>query len=105
MQRPLAPEKVIASLNHYLTHKGTQITRANAEERMLAKLTRSLTDDIAPLLSADVVYRDAEAHEAFERVWFRLIARLSGEAWRRSEAVIEALRTTSIPNLLRNPKI
>lgn len=83
----------------------TQITRANAEERMLAKLTRSLTDDIAPLLSADVVYRGAEAQEAFERVWFRLIARLSGEAWHRSVPVIEELRATSIPNLLRNPKV
>lgn len=104
-QLPLAPEKVIASFDHYLTHEGTQITRANAEERMLAKLTRSLTDDIAPLLSTDVVYRDAEAQEAFERVWFRLIARLSGEAWHRSEQVIEELRATSIPTLLRNPKI
>lgn len=104
-QLPLDPEKVIACFDHYLTHEGTQITRANAEERMLAKLTRSLTDDITPLLSADVVYRDAEAQEAFERVWFRLISRLSGEAWHRSEPVIEELRTTSIPNLLRDPTI
>jgi predicted nucleotidyltransferase component of viral defense system len=104
-QMPLDLEKIIASFDHYLTHEGTQITRANAEERMLAKLTRSLTDDIAPLLSADVVYRDAEAQEAFDRVWFRLIARLSGEAWHRSEPVIEELRATSIPNLLRNPTI
>ena len=104
-QLPLAPEKVIASFEHYLTHEGTQITRANAEERVLAKLTRSLTDDIAPLLSADVVYRDTEAQEAFERVWFRLIARLSGEAWHQSEPVIEELRATSIPNLLRNPSV
>jgi len=64
-----------------------------------------LTDDIAPLLSADVVYGDEEAREAFERVWFRLIARLSGEAWHRSEPVIEELRATSIPNLLHNPNI
>ncbi len=47
-------------------------------------------------------HRDAEAQEAFERVWFRLIARLSGAAWHRSEQVIEELRATSIPNLLRN---
>jgi len=104
-QLPLAPEKVVASFDHYLTHEGTKITRANAEERMFAKLTRSLTDDIAPLLSADVVYGDEEAREAFERVWFRLIARLSGEAWPRSEPIIEELRATSIPNLLHNPNI
>ena len=41
----------------------------------------------------------------FERVWSRLIARLSGEAWHLSEQVIEELRATSIPNLLRNPTI
>lgn len=55
-------------IDHYLALEGTQITRANAEERMLAKLTRDLTDDVAPLLSAGVVYGDAEAQEAFERV-------------------------------------
>ena len=47
----------------------------------LAKLTQSLTDDIAPLLGADVVYGAPEAQSAFERVWFRLIARLHGDAW------------------------
>lgn len=72
---------------------------------MLAKLTRSLTDDIAPLVSADVVYRDAEAQEAFERVWFRLIARLSGEAWQQSAQVIEELRATGFPSLLRNARV
>ena len=72
--------QVIAAFDHYLAHEGHQITRANAEERMLSKLTRSLTDDIAPLLAADVVYGDAEAQAAFERVWFHLIARLTGRA-------------------------
>ncbi len=104
-QLSLDPQKVIASFDHYLMHEGTQITRANAEERMLAKLTRSLTDDITPLLSADVIYRDTEAQEAFERVWFRLIARLRGDAWHRSEPVIEELRATAFPNLLRNASV
>jgi hypothetical protein len=72
---------------------------------MLAKLTRSLTDDITPLLPADVVYRDTEAQEAFERVWFRLIARLSGDAWHRSEPVIQELRATAFPDLLRNASV
>ena len=101
-QLPLDPEKVVTCFHHYLAHEGTQITRANAEQRMLAKLTRNLTDDIAPLLSAGVISGDAEAREAFERVWFQLIARLSGTAWDRSEQVIEELRATSIPNLLRS---
>jgi hypothetical protein len=63
------------------------------------------TDDITPLLSADVVYRDTEAQEAFERVWFRLIARLNGASWHRTEPVIEELRATAFPSLLRNASV
>ena len=50
-QLSLNEEHVVATFGHYLKHEGHQITRANAEERMLGKLTRSLTDDIAPLLA------------------------------------------------------
>ena len=93
--------KVIAAFHHYLAHEGAQISRANAEERMLDKLTRSLTDDIRPMLAADVVYGDDDALEAFERVWFNLIVGVKGEAWHKSETVIEEFRATSFPNLLR----
>ena len=72
---------------------------------MLAKLTRSLTDDIAPLLSAGVVYGHADAELAFGRVWFRLIARLNGAVWHRSDSVIAELRASSFPNLLRDPNV
>ena len=72
---------------------------------MLAKLTRSLSDDIVPLLAADVVYGAAEAQTAFERVWFRLIVQLDGAPWHRSEPVIEELRATSLPTLLRSPSV
>ena len=104
VQLSLDPMKIVASLDHYLAHDGIQITRANAEERMLAKLTRSLTDDIAPLLAADVVYGAAEAQAAFERVWFRLITRLSGARWHRSDSVIEELRATTMSRLLRDAR-
>lgn len=94
------------TLDHYIDD---QLSRGRSHfakaEALKATLTRSLTDDIAPLLSADVTYGDAEAQEAFERVWFRLIARLSGAAWPGSERVIEEFRATSIPNLLRNAKV
>ena len=69
---------------------------------MLDKLTRSLTDDIRPMLAADIVYGDDEALEAFERVWFGLIVRLNGEAWHKSEAVIDEFRSTLLPKLLRS---
>lgn len=92
--------RVVATFHHYLAHEGHQITRANAQERMLAKLTRSLTDDIAPLLAAGVNYAPAEAQRAFERVWLQLIALLHGAPWQHSEAVIQELRETSYPTLL-----
>ncbi len=101
LQLSLNAGQVIAAFDHYLAHAGHQISRANAEERMLSKLTRSLVDDIAPLLAADVVDGDAQAQTAFERVWFHLIARLTGEPWHRSEPVIDELRATSFPELLR----
>ena len=54
------------------------------------------------MLAADVVYGDDDALEAFERVWFGLIAGLHGEQWHKSEAVINEFRSTSLPKLLRS---
>ncbi len=105
LQLSMNAEKVVATFGHYLRHEGHQITRANAEERMLGKLARSLTDDIAPLLAAGIVYGAAEAQTAFERVWFRLIVQLDGAPWHRSELVIEELRGTSFPTLLRSSNV
>jgi predicted nucleotidyltransferase component of viral defense system len=105
LQLHLDPERLVACFGRYLAHEGHPITRAMAEERMLAKLTQSLNDDIAPLLAADVVYGAAEAQSAFERVWFGLITRLHGDAWHRTEAVIAELRASSYPELLRDPSV
>lgn len=99
-QLPLAPEKVIACFDHYLTLEGRPITRAMAEQRMLEKLTRSLTEDVAPMLPASVRWSDADAIQAFERVWAELIARISGDRWKLSDAVIEELRAKRYPALL-----
>ena len=46
--------KILACFDHYLAHEGNPITRANAEQRMLQKLERSLTEDIVPLLPPGV---------------------------------------------------
>lgn len=40
--------KLLASFDHYLALEGKTITRAMAEQRMLEKLARNLTEDIAP---------------------------------------------------------
>ena len=45
--------------------EGMPISRAEAEERMLKKLTRSLTEDIEPLLPAGVRFDEPIAIEAF----------------------------------------
>ena len=76
------------------------ITRAMAEQRMLEKLTRSLIEDIAPLLPAGVRFNDDDAMQAFERVWRELIVRIKGDGWKLTGKVLEELRTKKYPGLL-----
>lgn len=82
------------------------ITRAMAEERILEKLTRSLTEGIAPALPASVRCSGEDAIQAFERVWVELIARISGDRWKLYDVVIEELRAKRYPSLMmpRNRK-
>ena len=72
-------DKLLASFDHYLALEGKAITRAMAEQRMLEKLTRNLTEDIEPLLPAGIRFDEADALRAFERVWTELVARLKGD--------------------------
>lgn len=99
-QLGLDPGRVIAAFEHYLAQEETVITRAQAEQRMLEKLTRSLTEDIAPLLPAGVRFDDADAIRAFERVWRGLIARIKGDPWKLTEKALEELRAGPYPGLL-----
>lgn len=96
----LDEDKIIASLHHYLQLDGKPISRAVAEQRMLQKLTRSLTEDITPLLPAGIRYNDTDAQQAFEQVWNRLIARINGEPWKLSSKLIDELRQSRYPGLL-----
>jgi predicted nucleotidyltransferase component of viral defense system len=98
-QLGLDRDKVVTCLNHYLALEEHPISRAEAEERMLKKLTRSLTEDIEPLLPVGVRFDEAVAIEAFNDVWSTLIARLRGDAWRLSADVVAQLRT-KYPGLL-----
>jgi predicted nucleotidyltransferase component of viral defense system len=99
-QLTLAPEKVIACFDHYLALEGKPITRAIAEQRMLEKLARSLTEDITPLLPVGIQFGESDAIHAFERVWIELIARMGGEGWKLAESVLEELRVKRFPGLL-----
>ncbi len=59
---------------------------------MLKKLTRSLTEDIEPLLPVGVRFDETVAIEAFNDVWSTPIARLGGDAWRLTADVVAQLR-------------
>lgn len=99
-QLALDADKLVASFEHYLALEGKPITRAMAEQRMLEKLTRSLTEDIAPLLPAGVRFNDDDAVNAFERVWTDLIVRLKGDAWKLTDKAVAELRGKGYPKLL-----
>ena len=99
-QLEMDPDKLIKCFDHYLALEGHAITRAMAEQRMLQKLTRSLTEDIGPLLPAGVRFNDDDAMQAFERVWTDLIARIKGDAWKLTDKVLEELREKKYPGLL-----
>ncbi len=99
-QLAMDPDKLIACFNHYLALEGKPITRAIAEQRMLEKLTRSLIEDIAPLLPVGVRFSDDDATQAFERIWTDLIIRLKGDPWKLTEQALEALRAKKFPGLL-----
>ena len=66
---------------------------------MLKKLTRSLTEDIEPLLPVGVRFDETVAIDAFNDVWSTLIARLRGDAWRLTADVVAQLRA-KYPRLL-----
>lgn len=100
-QLSMDPDKLIACFVHYLSLEGKPISRANAEQRMLEKLRRSLTEDIAPLLPAGVQFNDDDAMDAFNNVWTELVARIKGDPWKLSAQVIDELRKEKMPNLLR----
>jgi hypothetical protein len=73
----------------------TPITRAQAEERMFAKLAAPrFMADIRPLLSPDQAeaLTDAAIREAFARVFRGLIELMPGGAWARTGEMIEQYR-------------
>ena len=78
----------------YLADDDEQVTRAQAEERMLAKLARSnLLLDLRPLLSADSAMRinDDATDDAVRAIFERLIAEIPGEPWARTPEAKERL--------------
>ena len=104
-QLAMSPEKLISCFDHYLKLEGKPITRAIAEQRMLEKLTRSLTEDIVPLLAAGGHFNDDDAIDAFETVWAELVVKIKGDTWKLTDQAIEELRQKKYPNLLKKQKL
>jgi len=94
-------DRLVECFDHYLALSETPISRAAAEQRMLAKLQRSLIEDVTPLLPAGVTFTGAEALCAFEQVWKDLIVRIQGAPWRLTDQTIGQLRENGFPDLLR----
>ena len=103
-QLALNQGELIACFNHYLALEGKPISRAIAEQRMLEKLGRSLTEDIAPLLPAGVQFNDQDAIQAFAKVWRELITLIPGVAWKLTDNVLSGLRVKKYPGLLLPPE-
>jgi predicted nucleotidyltransferase component of viral defense system len=99
-QVSLDPDKLIACFEHYLKLEGHPISRAEAEQRMLEKLTRSMTEDVDPLLPAGVRFSEADAINAFSQVWKELVVRIKGDAWKLTDQAIGELREKKYPKLL-----
>jgi len=90
--KDLNAARVVACLQQYLAASGQAISRAQAEQRMFAKLARAgFMADVRPLLAADEAERldEAAAKAAFRAVFSAFIKRFPGAAWARTAEMAE----------------
>lgn len=87
---PLDNRRIVECLGLYIERGGTPISRAQAEERMFAKLAAPrFMADIRPLLSpdrAELLTEDA-IRRAFVAVFMRLISIMPGASWVKTSAM------------------
>jgi Nucleotidyl transferase AbiEii toxin, Type IV TA system len=84
--------RVVECFGQYLQRSEVRISRAEAEQRMFAKLSNpGFLADMRPLLAAPEAERlTGDAMEAaFGKVFNRLVVLLPGEPWVRSEEMKE----------------
>lgn len=84
--------RTVACFGQYLAASGHAISRAQAEERMFAKLENAaFLADVRPLLAADEAERfDATAaRAAFEAVFSNFVKRIPGNAWAQTREMAE----------------
>ena len=85
-------DRIVEMLGYYLDLSGLTISRAQAQERMFAKLANPrFLLDMRPLLRADQVEALTEEStvESFRHVFTTLVDRLPGEPWGRTPAMKE----------------
>jgi len=76
----VSPERIVQVFARYMDEGGGRVTRAMFEQNLTAKRKDpTFTADMTPLLAHGQQWN---FHEAFERVWSRLIARLPGAPWK-----------------------
>ena len=88
----LDADRIVAMFERYLDLSGQAISRAQAQERMFAKLANPrFLLDMRPLLRADQVeaLTEESTAESYRRVLTTLIDRLPGEPWGRTPAMKE----------------
>jgi hypothetical protein len=79
--------RVVTLLGKYLEASKQVISRAEADERMFAKLDdRAFLADVRPLLAAEEAknFDAAAAHAAFGAVFQTFIKRVPGKAWKKT---------------------
>ena len=89
--------RVVDIFHRYLALQGLRISRAQAEQRMFAKLaTPGFLADMRPLLAAPQAERltDKAVNEAFACVFTGLIAHFPGNAWARTGEMLERFGLT-----------
>lgn len=97
----LDADRVIACFDFYHRQAGLSLSRAEAENRMFAKLRKpTFMQDLQFLLPSAAVedLTDEAIKAAFTRVFVNLVSRLPGERWARAEEFAEKFGI-EIPNL------
>lgn len=95
-------ERVVALFVRYLDQQGQAISRAEAEQRMLAKFARpDLLGDIRALLTPDRADAlDAAAGRAtFLRVFTDVIALIPGQRWARTDELAQSMGLAELAGL------
>lgn len=92
-------ERVVELFGKYLANQGQAISRAEAEQRMLAKFARpDMLGDMRALLTPDRADAlDSTAGRAsFIRVFTNMVARIPGHPWAKTEELAQAMGLTEL---------